>query len=372
MVKDIIKIMHVAQAAGGVDHYIRMLLKYLDAEIFENILICSQDYNVSDYDGLVSGLEQLDMYRSIGINDFMAVFRIRKLIKKYQPDILYAHSSKAGAIVRLANIGLKKKCIYNPHGWAFNMKCSRKKQILYIAIEKILSFFCDKIICISDAEKESALKNRICKKDKLQVIYNGIDIGKYERNPVICSRKELQIPEDAFVVGMVARISTQKAPDTFIRAAKLIKKEISNAFFVIVGSGELEEEVQVYAEDNNLSDSLMITGWIDEPMKYIKQFDVAVLLSRWEGFGLVLAEYMYAKKPIVATNVDAILNLIKNGENGLLVEVDDTGATAEKCVKIFGDKKLSDKLSENGYRHVLEKYDVRRVAEEHGKLFMDK
>lgn len=367
-----IKIMHVAQAAGGVDHYIRMLLKYLEREKFENILICSQDYDAEEYDGLVSNFEQIDVYRSIGLGDLKAVLKVRKLIKKYQPDILYAHSSKAGAIVRMANIGLKSKCIYNPHGWAFNMRCSRKTQNLYIAIEKILSHFCDKIICISDAEKESALKNRICKEDKLQVIYNGIDIEKYEKNSMLCSREELQIPKDAFVVGMVGRVSTQKAPDTFIRAAKLIKKEIPNAFFVIVGSGELEEEVRVYAEDNNLRESLLITGWIYEPMKYIKQFDVAVLLSRWEGFGLVLAEYMYAKKPIVATNVDAIPNLIEYGENGLLVEVDDFEAAAETCIRIFEDKKLSDELSENGYRHVLEKYDVRRVAKEHEKLFGDK
>lgn len=176
-----IRILHVAQAAGGVDRYIRMLLKYLDKDEFENILVCSQDFHEEDYEGLIDSFEQIEMTRAICKNDLKAIKEVRKLIKKYIPDIVYAHSSKAGAIARMADIGLKNYCIYNPHGWAFNMRCSKKKKMMYIVIEKIAAFFCDKIICISDAEKESALKKKICKEEKLQVIFNGIDIDAYER-----------------------------------------------------------------------------------------------------------------------------------------------------------------------------------------------
>ena len=104
-----IRILHVAQAAGGVDRYIRMLLKYLDKDKFENILVCSQDFNKEDYGGLADALEQIKMVRTIGKNDVKAIGKVRKLIKKYNPDIVYAHSSKAGAIARVANMGLKSK-----------------------------------------------------------------------------------------------------------------------------------------------------------------------------------------------------------------------------------------------------------------------
>lgn len=153
MKKNKIRILHVAQAAGGVDRYIRMLLKYLDKEKFENILICSQDFHEEDYKGLVDYFDQVEMTRAIGSNDLKAIKSVRTLIKKYNPDIVYAHSSKAGAIARVADIGLKNHCVYNPHGWAFNMRCSAKKKAVYTAIEKIAAPFCDKIICISDAEK---------------------------------------------------------------------------------------------------------------------------------------------------------------------------------------------------------------------------
>lgn len=126
-----IRILHVAQAAGGVDCYIRMLLKYLDKEKFENIMVCSQDFRKEDYNRLADHFEQIEMTRAIGVNDLKVIKAVRKLIKKYNPDIVYAHSSKAGAVARVANIGIKNYCIYNPHGWAFNMKCSaRKKQCI--------------------------------------------------------------------------------------------------------------------------------------------------------------------------------------------------------------------------------------------------
>lgn len=111
MMKNKIRILHVAQAAGGVDRYIQMLLKYLDKEKVENILVCSQDFHKDDYNGLVDYFEQIEMTRAIGGNDLKAIKEVRALIKKYNPDIVYAHSSKAGAIARVADIGLKNHCV---------------------------------------------------------------------------------------------------------------------------------------------------------------------------------------------------------------------------------------------------------------------
>lgn len=132
-----IRVVHIAQAAGGVEQYIKMLLKYMDSTKFENILIASKDYHAENYTNLVDAFEQVDMLREIGMNDLNAARKVRTLIKQYKPDIVYAHSSKAGAIARIANLGLKNRLLYNPHGWAFNMKCSAIKKILYTAIERM-------------------------------------------------------------------------------------------------------------------------------------------------------------------------------------------------------------------------------------------
>lgn len=370
MKKKKIKILHVAQAAGGVDRYIRMLLKYLDKEKFENILVCSQDFREKDYKNLVDSFEQVEMGRAIGSNDLKAIGTVRKLIKKYNPDIVYAHSSKAGAIARVADIGLKNCCVYNPHGWAFNMRCSAKKRTMYTVIEKIAAPFCDKIICISDAEKKSALDKKICKEDKLQVIFNGVDVEAYENGiHGAVQRRDLNIPKDAFVVGMVGRMSPQKAPDVFVKMAKQVKDKVPNAHFIIVGNGNQEDEIKKYVADNGFSDSLHITGWVDNPMSYVELFDVACLLSRWEGFGLALPEYMMASKPIVASRVDAIPNIIRDGENGLLVEVDDAFGASKAVLRIYQEDGLRDRLVAQGMKDVHDRFNARRVSEEHRELF---
>ena len=370
MRKNKIRVLHVAQAAGGVDRYIQMLLKYLDKEKFENILVCSQDFHEEDYRDLVDSFEQIEMNRAIGENDLKAIKGVRALIKKYNPDIVYAHSSKAGAIARVADIGFKNHCVYNPHGWAFNMRCSAKKKTMYTVIEKVAAPFCDKIICISDAEKQSALDKKICKENKLQVIFNGVDIEAYENGVHgVVKRRELNIPEDAFVVGMVGRMSPQKAPDVFIKMAKRVKDAVPNAHFIIVGNGNQEDEIRKYAADNGFADSLHITGWVYNPMSYIELFDVACLLSRWEGFGLALPEYMMAGKPIVASRVDAIPNIIRDGENGLLVEVDDDIGASKAVLRIYQEDGLRDRLVAQGMEDVHNRFNARRVSEEHEKLF---
>lgn len=233
-----IRIVHIAQSPGGVERYLRSLLKYSNREKYEIILIVSNQYKRKNYVNLVDAFENVDMIRSIDPkSDLNAIKAIRKLLKKYKPDIVYCHSSKAGALGRIANMGLKNKCVYNPHGWAFNMRGNKLKKLIYVGIEKVLAPFCSTIICISGAEKRSALKYRICGKKKLKVIYNGIDFDEYNMDYHMNTRELLEIPEDAFVVGMVGRLAEQKAPDVFVKAAKRIKETIPKAFFLIVGDG---------------------------------------------------------------------------------------------------------------------------------------
>lgn len=266
-----IRIVHIAQSPGGVERYLRSLLKYSNREKYEIILIVSNQYKRKNYVNLVDAFENVDMIRSIDPkSDLNAIKAIRKLLKKYKPDIVYCHSSKAGALGRIANMGLKNKCVYNPHGWAFNMRGNKLKKLIYVGIEKVLAPFCSTIICISGAEKRSALKYRICGKKKLKVIYNGIDFDEYNMDYHMNTRELLEIPEDAFVVGMVGRLAEQKAPDVFVKAAKRIKEIIPKAFFLIVGDGPDWDEVQQEVDDNELTDSFILAGWTRRPMEYIK------------------------------------------------------------------------------------------------------
>lgn len=197
-----------------------------------------------------------------------------------------------------------------------------------------------------------------------------MDIESYENGVHgAVRRKDLNIPEDAFVVGMVGRMSPQKAPDVFTKMAKQVKEKVPNAHFIIVGNGDQESDIRKYVADNGFSESLHITGWVDDPMSYVELFDVACLLSRWEGFGLALPEYMMAGKPIVASRVDAIPNIIRDGENGLLVEVDDVAGASKAVMRICQEDGLKDRLVAQGLEDVHDRFDARRVSVEHERLF---
>lgn len=359
-----IRVLHIAEAAGGVERYLETLFKYNDNDKVENILVCSQNYDSKKFKNIANRVIVLKMAHNIDPkSDLKVEKKLRSIIKQLEPDIVYAHSSKAGAFARIADLGLKNKVIYNPHGWAFNMQQSAKKKEMYRWVEKISAHFCDKIVCISDAERESALREKICKPDKLKVIYNGIDIEEIERTSPM-TRTHLGIPKDAFVVGMVGRISKQKAPDTFVKAAKLIKEKVPNAYFLIVGDGELRDKIENLINQYNLSSSFLITGWVNNPTAYMKIMDIGMLLSRWEGFGLVLPEYMACKIPIVATDVDAIPNIIKSSVNGILVEKDDYIAIKDAALKIYRNKNYKEQMQTFAKSYVQKNFDGKRVSDQ--------
>lgn len=359
-----IRVLHVAECIGGVDRYLRCLLKYSTCE---NIMILSQLYKKEDYVELADHVEIMHMTHGMGASAIKEAKELRGKIKKYNPDVVYAHSSIAGAITRMACIGLNVKVVYNPHGWSFNMESRRKNT--FIALEKLMANFCDAIICISESEKESALRENICPEEKLHVIYNGIDIEEYKKEEV---ELELPIPDDAFVVGMVGRICRQKAPDVFVKMAGEVHKEISNSFFVIVGDvleGREEERKEIEELTEELGINLLITGWVNNPLSYVSCFDVGCLLSRWEGFGLAIPEYMLAEVPIVATRVDAIPYLIEDGVNGMLVERDNWHEAAMNVIRLANNEDKRKEMVANGLRTVRERFDARRVDKECEELY---
>ena len=233
-------------------------------------------------------------------------------------------------------------------------------------MEKCLSPLTDKIVCISEAEKVSAEREHIANDNKLELIPNGIDVEAV-KCAVPKRRTDFGISDDAFVVGMIGRISPQKAPDIFIKSAKLIHDNIKNSAFIIVGDGEEREEVECFARENDLN--LIITGWTDEPYSYLKMFDVAVLLSRWEGFGLAVVEYMAAEKNVVATRTDAIPTLIDDGVDGLLVEVDNPEDVKEKVMWLYNHPNEAKAMRDKALQKVIKRYDISRVVDQHVEMF---
>jgi len=362
------KITHILECAGGVERYLEMLAPRLKKEGIEQSIVCSHSVNLEKLKDCVDACYVTDMRQTFNPLAVIKIIRqVRRAIIASKPDIVYCHSSFAGVFGRLAAIGTHCKVVYNPHGWAFNMRsASTQKLMVFRKMEQIFAPMTDKIVCISDAERESAIYNNVAPEDKLALIPNGIDIDAV-RTAIPVKRSKLDIAEDAFVVGMVGRLSAQKAPDVFIRAAEMIHKEIPNSAFVIVGNGDQRERIEDFARAHGLN--LIVTGWTDKPYSYLKAFDVAMLLSRWEGFGLAIVEYMAAEKNVVAARTDAIPSLVDDGVDGFLVDVDNAEQAADKVLWLHKHPTEAMDMRQKALQKVMMKYDINRVVNQHIDMF---
>jgi len=367
------KIVHIAQANGGVEVYLKMFFKYINKDNYDNYIILSEQYNKSKEYFAALGVKVfiVNMKREISPNkDLKSMIKIYKIIRKIKPDIVYTHSSKAGGLGRIPAKLVGAKNIYNPHGWAFDMNISKKKRVIFKFVEKVLGYFTDKVVAISEYEKEAAINNNIIKPEKIVVIENAIDfdnINNYNNENDIL--KKLNWDNDSIIIGMVARISEQKSPHTFINIAiKLLKKQPKYRF-IIVGDGEQRSEIEEKISQHGIEDKIYITGWVENPYMYLWNFDIAILTSKWEGFGLVIPEYMAAKKPVIASNVGGIKNIIENGKNGLLVDDLNVNEFVNKIEEVINNRDIRNKLINEGYETVKEKYNFKRNIKEHKELF---
>lgn len=369
------KVLYVAQSAGGVAEYLYMLLENINKDNFEHILVVSEDYKsqIKRFENLVDQIYFVPMTREINAkSDIKAIILLKKVLKKVKPDIVYLQSSKAGAIGRIALLfNFKTKIIYNAHGWYFNADIGRKKKIAIAVIEKILALKTSKIINISKSEYDSAIKYRISNSNKMCIIQNGIDFNKFENSEKYReqTRHQYNIKDNQIVIGVVGRLTEQKDPITSIKAFKIIHEKYNNTKFMFIGSGELEKNVLEFVKQENIEESIIVTGWTSNVEKYIPALDIAILPSKWEGFGLAIIEYMACNKPIIATKVGGIKDIIKDKKSGFLFDVGNEKELANYMQKYIEDKHLVDSIIQYNYRYAKKMYNIEQVVEKHELLF---
>lgn len=363
-----ISILHLSQVSGGgVEQYIKLFLKYSNDEKFDNYLVAPNLDNYACYKEKVKQSFEFSTNQSFSVVKLLKnVLFIRKIFKTVKPDIVYLHSTFAGVIGRLAAVGSNCKVVYNPHGWSFKMNVSSVKKLFYKSIEIFLSFLTDRYILISKSEYNEA-KDITTNSNKLELIYNGIDTEIKKKT----NKSNILISENKYVIGMVGRISEQKNPLFFVEFARLISKDYPNTLFIIVGAGELEQEVNKKIIDYGLSKQFLITGWVSNPEDYIDLFDQAVLFSKWEGFGFAVTEYMLHKKPVIITDIDGMSELITDNYNGLKIKLGDLESAYLKSNIIRNNLRLANTLGENALKTVLTSFSAKDKVEKIEKLFTD-
>jgi glycosyltransferase involved in cell wall biosynthesis len=278
------------------------------------------------------------------LQDFLSFFEILKIIRKVKPDILHTHTSKAGFIGRIAGrIAGIKVAVHMPHGHVFYGYFNKIKTRIFVYLEKIASMFSDKIVTLTDIEKLEYLDEKIAPDNKIVAIPCGIDVDKFSsaQNTV---RNEFGISPDMPVIGWVGRAESVKGGEYFLRACQLIKKEMPHARFLVVGDGSLQGEMEALANSLNLSNEVKFAGYRTDMPEIMNSIDLLLHTPLNEGLGRVILEAMACGKPIVATNVGGIPEIVEHGIHGFLVPPGDCASMAKESLRILKDTELAWRL----------------------------
>lgn len=372
-----IHVLQVTKSTGGVGQYIRWLASNLDKKRFQITVVCLSEGSeqlsaeLSQLDGVRAVNLQMDRYRIAPLSDARVWWQLRRLIMQGCFDVIHAHTSKPGFLVRTAAVGTGIPTIYRPAGFAFHERVAKWKALIYASVERVVAyFFTDRIVTVCNEERDFALRYHIGSKTQLVTVYTGISLsrfaGKTDRRRV---RRSLNVPEDVFLVGTVGRLSKQKAPADFIRAAFLVSQTQPQAHFVWVGDGELEAEARSLVHSLGLDDVFHFAGHRDDIPDLLKVMDCFVLASHWEGFSLSVLEAMAAGLPVVISKVSGAAEAVVDAETGYLVPIGDVQALAEVIEQFVSDPQKSVAFGAAGRQRVEQKFTLARMVKEIEEIY---
>lgn len=242
-----------------------------------------------------------------------------------------------------------------------------KHRILNKNIERISYQKVDKIICVSEDSKKSVLNLYPENKDKIRVVYNPID----KDNILEKSKEKIEIKKDKLNVITVGRLNYQKGYDILLQTHKKLIKEGLNYNLIILGEGPERKNLEKYIKDNNLEKNIQLLGFKENPYSYLKEADIFVSSSRYEGYPLVLCEAVCLGKPIIATNCTGPKEILENSRYGLMAEVENVDDLAEKMKKLILNEELRKKYSDLS-KERAEIFDIKKTMQEIEDLLDEK
>jgi glycosyltransferase involved in cell wall biosynthesis len=327
------------------------------------------------------GIEIIDvpsLVRRISpINDLRGLVALFRHIRKIEPHIVHTHTSKAGILGRLAAwIARVPVVIHTPHGHVFYGHFGRSLSRMFLQMEKLLGRITHHQIALTPEEGNDYLNLGVTKSNKISVIHSGVDLNCFKGSGAASNprRNELAIPPDSLVVGYVGWLIPIKGVTYLVQAMADVIQRHPNSLLVLVGKGDEKgmEEIKLKEQVENLglADNVRFLGWRSDVDAIMGSFDIFVLPSLNEGMGRVLVEAMAAGLPIVASRVGGIPDLVKDGENGLLVPPADASALGKVISDILTDKEKRNRMGAAG-KKMCRPYSVEAMVEQIDDLYRE-
>ena len=366
----------------------------LPKDLYQTMLVCGK---VSPWEGDMGyfakekGLKPIiipRLGRKISpIDDMKSFFALREAIKRFRPHIIHTHTAKAGTLGRLAAVsissafwsGKRIRLVHTFHGHTFHSYFSPLKTLLFIQIERFLAKFTDRIIVISPLQRNDiCYRYRIANNERVRILPLGFDLSTFsncDKHPDNLRKRYLSSKSpETVLVGIIGRLAEVKNHCMLIDAAKHLQDrgKLDPFRFVVVGDGELRAELMKYAEDLRVQDAVMFTGWQRDMAPVYKALDILVLTSKNEGTPVTLIEAMAAKKPVVATDVGGVRDLMGNireamlngfllAENGILVPSEGGNTLANALLFLLKNREMSTQMVKRAQTFVHRQYSIERL-----------
>jgi glycosyltransferase involved in cell wall biosynthesis len=299
--------------------------------------------------------------RDPGTRLFQEIRQVARLVDEIRPDLLHAHSAKAGFAGRLAVRG-RVPTVFQPHAWSFEA-VSGPTARMAVRWERWATRWTDRVICVSEAERRTGERAGITA--PCCVVHNGVDVARFRPDgadvrsvraalPLLAS-----LPLDAPLVVCVGRLCRQKGQDVLLRAWDLMAGQLPGARLVLVGDGPDADVLRASAPP-----SVLFAGAVPDAAPWYLAADLVVLPSRWEGMAVAPLEAMASGRAVLLTDVDGARESVPPGrENHCLTPPEDPPALAAAMSALLRDGPLREALGHEGHQHVLSTYDVRQTAE---------
>jgi glycosyltransferase involved in cell wall biosynthesis len=362
-----IEVLHLVEdlKTGGLERAIATIAEGLDRQRFEASVWCIARGGAVAAELKEKGIE----VKILGISTYHKPFHLLKLsrlLRKAKPDIVHTHGYFGSVIGRLAaktaGIPILINHVHSTY-WEY-----RKKHLL---MEKFLSLVTQKIICCSKAVEDFVTGYERINPSKTLVIYNGVDEKRFSKikNSSLLKAK-LGLDSDELVIGTVSSLFPHKGHKFLFEAAPLILAAFPSTRFLIVGDGVLRRELENRAEELNLSSRVIFAGTRKDVPDLLSLMDIFVLPSSIrEGLGISIIEAMAAEKPVVATDIGGIPEVVKDGQTGLLVPPRNPAALARAIIELLNDPGKAKAMGKQGRARFEEKFTIGKMLSEVENLY---
>jgi glycosyltransferase involved in cell wall biosynthesis len=383
---------------GGPAVHIAHLMTGLDPERFESRLITGRpgpDEGDMSYlyrqKGLAAPMVLPTLGRSLNpLRDLQTVIRLVPILRRQRPHIVETHTAKAGFVGRVAaRLAGVPVVLHVFHGHVFYGYFGALQTRVFIAIERLLARWTDRVVTISPAQRQDIAHTYcIAPPGKVVVVPLGIDLepfveagsaarvaGGYRASGRNAGRAMLGIPQEGPLVGYVGRLTAVKNPGLFVSIAQRVLQSVPGAHFVLVGDGELRGAVEHQIANLGLAGRITLAGWqadrnhpTEMPPIYAA-LDALLLPSRNEGTPMTAIEAMAAGVPVVATAVGGMPDLLVDERTGLLAPSGDVQALVDAVVRVLRQPEWARKLALAGQESVLARFGVERLVQDMEALY---